>query len=174
MKFLVRRFGNRFGTYTDERGGIWFEIVSPQNEYFGFSVFNNRSNKAYDSGFHYGFVNLDRPYFIDVSSREIYSETFYPKIAYAHLFKMSVDEANTVYHDMWLNLRNYANLGEDLTDVAYARYERYISNRLKELGYDSIIFVRNIYDEVLFNSKSYDNFVQDHVFYVGNDIDWFT
>lgn len=176
MEFLVRRYG--FKESLEDRGGTWFEIVTSEYWKYSESMYMDFFKPVYETdveeyGLFYALINTVKPYFYKVDNT--FPENYYPVLVYAHLHKIDPYKLYTSLEDEITRISedvDYADSLESLSEKTYAKLEREIATDLKNKGYDSVIFVRNLYDEVLFynNDKSVLN--KDQIFYFGNDIRW--
>ena len=172
MKFLVRRFGTKEGVIY--RGGIWFEIISTEQRgflksYYRYvSLTNSSLYQEYDKKFYYALVNVENPYFFDVSKPKVIGEAVYPVALYAQLFSKPLEEVKVMFRKLKAQYWEQQNPNE----LAYKKIEGIIASKLKKKGYDAVIFVRNIYDEVLFNYGNGNILDKDQMFYFGNNVEW--
>lgn len=177
MEFLVRRYGTKAGIHY--RGGLWFEIVTPDYEKYTHSYFEDTYDSFSEDGdfaeyavsnvsMHYAFVNVEKPYFFSVDRENILGESHYPIALYSEVFKKSFWD---VYN---LKFEIEGKYPDEIykPEMAYAELEQRIAEKLRSRGYDSAILVKNLYDEVLFNSGDLDCIDKDQIFYFGTNIRW--
>lgn len=167
MKFLVRRFGSKLGRY--DRLGLWFEIISSSKARFTQSAYKHIFGLTSSSAkLYYAFVEINHPYFFVVKD---YNEGQYPIALYAQVFNMPYDDALEYKREL-------ENIFVDDRDVnafeaGFAELEKEIWWKLKTDGYDSVMFIKNLYDEVLFNSNDTTALEFDQIFYFyPNLVEW--
>lgn len=168
MRLLVRRFGKRQSAYNRE--GVWFEIMNPLSYSFTESLYRRYFKPktvadALHSGLFYAIIDVNKPYFFHTKTL---SEAQFPIALYAQLFRISHDDA-LAYKK---SLEDHSDKTLDPSEIAYASIERRISEKLRNEGYDSVVFVKNLYDEVLFNSKDRSALDNDQIFYFENNVEW--
>ena len=177
MEFLVRRYGTKAGIHY--RGGLWFEIVTPDYNKYTHSYFEDAYDSFSEDGdfaeyavsnvsMHYAFVNVEKPYFFSVDRKNVLGESHYPIALYSEVFKIPFFDV----YDIKLKLEGQQLDELYSPELAYAELEKQIAEKLRSRGYDSVILVKNLYDEVLFNSGDLGCIDKDQMFYFGNDIRW--
>ena len=118
--------------------------------------------------FHYALIEVNKPFFFYIDRYSIQYESQYPISLYAHLCHIPYEKAHDIYRSI---VRSFAGTSNP-SEHAYSDMERRISTELRERGYDAVIFVNNLYDEILFNSGDLDILDKDQIFYFRDNIQW--
>ena len=141
MEYTVYRAGIRTGKY--DRGGVWYVFAKKSAEYYKY-LYRNENKLIY---IHTLKIEIYKPFFVEIDGL---TENYYPYLAYYIVFIHNMKQADPdhyyslthiaegeVKHKFFEEKNGYVLQDKEELFV-YA--EKKLSDRLKELGYDSIIF----------------------------------
>ena len=141
MEYTVYRAGIRTGKY--DRGGVWYVFAKKSAEFYKY-LYRNENKLIY---IHTLKIEIYRPFFIEIDGL---TENYYPYEAYYILEYNNLkplDPNRLEYNLTELEYLAKTDLkiekeftNENEKEELFIAVEKYISERYKKLGYDSIIF----------------------------------
>ena len=141
MEYTVYRAGIIKGKY--DRGGIWYDFSKKGAEFYKY-LYRQQGRLVY---IHQVKIEVYRPFFIEIDGL---TENYYPYEAYYileynNLKPLDPDHLEYSISELEYLAKNDLKIEKDFTnedekEELFIAVEKYISEKYKKLGYDSIIF----------------------------------